>query len=360
MKIKKFKAETMQEAMKKIRSDLGQNAVILNSKVVYSGGFLGLFKKKMIEVLAGVDDEPLFPERSRAPENPQASSTAMEPILNEMKQIKNLVENLSVQSDVQYPELKNIDKQMETMGLLPSIRKDIIDSLLAIYLLKQKKVTNDELHFEWKNELMKKVANIPFQGVTFTKKYVNVIGPTGVGKTTTLAKLAAICKIRHKKKIGFLTTDTYRIAAIDQLKTYAEILNAPLEVCYNSDDFRKGKEKLADCDLVFIDTAGRNFLNEQYVKDLNEIIDFQDEMETFLVFSLTSKYEDMEKVYEHFSHLPIHQFIFTKHDETSTYGAMYNIVYKAKIGAGYLTDGQTVPDDIHELNHQTFIQYLLR
>lgn len=361
MKIKKFKAHTMQEAMKTIRSQLGQNAVILNSKVVYTGGFLGMFKKKMIEVVAGIDeeDEMISGSQKEKIEHQTGQQLEMSPVLNEIKKLKDLVQSMSVNSTVIHPDLKEIEQKIDSLGLLQPIKQDVIASILETYLIHQKKLTNEQLEFQLKQELKKRISDIPFHGITFSKKFVNVVGPTGVGKTTTLAKLAAICKINYKKKIGFLTTDTYRIAAIDQLKTYAEILNAPLEVCYNSFDFQEGKKKLNDCDIVFIDTAGRNFLEQQYVQDLSETIDFQDEMETFLVFSLTSKFEDMEKVYNQFSHLPIHQFIFTKHDETSSYGAMYNIVYKTKIGAGYMTDGQDVPDDIHKLDHETFIQYLM-
>lgn len=359
MKIKKYRAPTMQEAMKHIRHELGQDAVILNSKVVYSGGFLGLFKKKNIEVIAGVDEEL---ERPSPKETYRYSSNyEIQPIYKEMKQIKELIQDLRIDNESIYPkELKTYNEQLKKAEVALTIRREIMASLMETYYMNQKSMSNHQLQNALKNEISKKIFHIPFHGITFTKKYINVVGPTGVGKTTTLAKLAALVKLQHKKSIAFITTDTYRIAAIDQLKTYANILNVPVEVCYSGEDFIKAKEKLSSYDVVFIDTAGRNFLDEQYIRDLEEVINFNDEMETFLIFSLTSKYEDMKKIYAHFSRIPIHQFIFTKYDETSSHGAMLNMVLETNIGVGYITDGQNVPDDIHQMNKERFIDFLMR
>jgi flagellar biosynthesis protein FlhF len=177
------------------------------------------------------------------------------------------------------------------------------------------------------------------------KKYVNVIGPTGVGKTTTLAKIAADCILKHQKKVAFITTDTYRIAAIEQLKTYAQILNIPIEVCYSLKDFHAAAKKFASYDVVLIDTAGRNFRNKQYVDDLVNVLDFGMDLETYLVFALTSKQKDMEDIFRQFSTIKIDKFIFTKADETSVYGSMINLTDKFNIGVAYITTGQNVPDD---------------
>lgn len=160
------------------------------------------------------------------------------------------------------------------------------------------------------------------------------------------------------KKVGFITTDTYRIAAIDQLKTYAHILQAPLEVCYNADDFRAAKQRLADCDVVFIDTAGRNFRNPHYVAELQQTIEFDSETETFLVFAATGKYNDMKAIYDRFSVLPIDRLIVTKLDETDTYGAVVNFLLESRVGVAYLTNGQNVPDDMVEASADRFVHLL--
>ncbi|WML50512.1 hypothetical protein RCG23_04140 [Neobacillus sp. PS3-34] len=182
---------------------------------------------------------------------------------------------------------------------------------------------------------------------------------TGVGKTTTLAKIAADCVIKYKKKVAFITTDTYRIGAIEQLKTYAKILNVPLEVCYNIDDFKEASQKFEDYDIVLIDTAGRNFRNKQYVEDLQKIIDFNKDMETFLVLSLTAKQKDMEQIYRQFSIVNINKLIFTKADETSVYGPMINMIKDHQIGVSYVTNGQNVPDDMTSANPEVLINLLL-
>jgi flagellar biosynthesis protein FlhF len=192
-----------------------------------------------------------------------------------------------------------------------------------------------------------------FGPINFSKKYINVVGPTGVGKTTTLAKIAAQAVLKYGKKVAFITTDTYRIAAIDQLKTYAKILNVPLEVTYTIDDFVKAKERFSHFDLILIDTAGRNFRNKQYVEDLKSVIGFDEDLETILVLALTSKYSDMLDIFEQFSSIKINKLIFTKVDETSKYGTIVNLILKNKIGVAYLTNGQNVPDDIFEASPES-------
>ena len=193
----------------------------------------------------------------------------------------------------------------------------------------------------------------------FQKKYVNVVGPTGVGKTTTIAKLAAEMVLKHFKKVAFITTDTYRIAAIEQLKTYSSILNVPIEVAYNTEDFLKAIEKFAHYDTVFIDTAGRNFRNKEYVEDLQRFISFDDEMETYLVLSVTSKQRDMEEILRQFSLIPISCFIFTKIDETASFGAVYNMMSMFQMDTAYITNGQNVPDDIVKMTPDKIIETLL-
>ena len=143
---------------------------------------------------------------------------------------------------------------------------------------------------------------------------------------------------------------------MDQLKTYAKILNVPIEVCYNNADFKKAIETFQDYDYIFIDTAGRNFRNQVYVHELKKMIDFDEDMETFLVFSLTSKEIDMDEIYAQFSLIPIDKFIFTKLDETTLYGAMINQVLKYNKGIAYITNGQEVPDDIVEATPEFIIQ----
>ncbi|MBO0996863.1 flagellar biosynthesis protein FlhF [Bacillus sp. SD075] len=363
MKIKKYLAPSMNEAMKRIREELGSDAIILSSKAVYTGGFLGLFKKRNIEIIAAIDpvSQPIqnvtkqkskkLPSKleiARHAPGPDKGNRESTDLLKEIEGLKGMLSSLQIYSpDIKFPgKLQKIHEYLTDQEVEISLRSQIMDELLEKWFVFKQKATDEEVQV-WLEETMLAILEKVENGKPgLRKKYINIVGPTGVGKTTTLAKVAAETMLKHDKKVAFITTDTYRIAAIDQLKTYAKILNVPIEVAYNLEDFKRAAERFSHYDFVFIDTAGRNFRNPQYVKDLNEIIHFTDEMETYLVLSLTSKQKDMEDIYRQFATIPIKQVIFTKADETSTFGSVFNFIHTHKLGVAYITDGQNVPDDI--------------
>lgn len=374
MKIKKYIAASMPEAMKQVRAELGNNAVILQSKIVYTGGFLGMFKKRNIEVLAAIDpdlntsrppQEKPMPAPIPAPkllpkvernldlevmkELHKSPVPANEEIMKQLARMNQHIQKMSESGKLQMElpiQLQTVIDSLVRQDLEVDIQSRLTAKLLERWYLAGANSPVEEVYVWAEDFLYEEMKQYNFGELTLKKKFINVIGPTGVGKTTTLAKMAAEFMMKHKKKIGFITTDTYRIAAIDQLKTYATILNVPIEVCYNLEDFDKATKSLADCDIILVDTAGRNFRNQQYVQDLKEVVDYNSDMETLLVLSLTAKQTDMEEIYQQFSSIQIDQFIFTKLDETSTYGAMINLVVKYQKGVAYVTTGQNVPDDI--------------
>lgn len=375
----------MTEAMKQIRAELGNDAVILNSKIAHTGGFLGLFKKRTIEVIAAVDPKPKYQQMpmvkqkqiqsSKVKQSDGASKRVLEnmkvedpkssnEIIKELNELKLLLKNIPAgtgsSAAPSYPTtLQLMDKLLKEQEIEPAIQESILNSLLEKWYVEGANASIEQVYSWLEKEMINRISNISFGGLSFSKKYINVVGPTGVGKTTTLAKIAAECVITHKKKVAFITTDTYRIAAIDQLKTYAKILNVPLEVCYTIDDFKKAVQTFSDFDLVLIDTAGRNFRNKQYVDDLKKVIDFDHDMETYLVLSLTSKQRDMEDIFTQFSSIEIDKFIFTKADETSSYGAMYNMITKYNKGVAYMTNGQNVPDDMVAVNPNSIAKSII-
>lgn len=365
MKVKKYVAASMPEAMKQIRAELGNDAVILNSKVVYTGGFLGFFRKKNIEVIAAMDKvskpEPKIKEKQKnlpvksvVPKiigdkpAPHKQSKPVEEVINELNELKEMLKGISPANNegIAYPEpIQHVNNHLIRQGIEPFIREDLMVSLIQKWFKEGSQGTSSDVK-TWCQEFMnERISHYTYGELSFSKKYVNVVGPTGVGKTTTLAKIAADSILKFNKKVALITTDTYRIAAIEQLRTYAKILSIPLEVCYNLEDFQKACEEYKDYDVVLIDTAGRNFRNQYYVEELKQIINYDDEMETYLVLSLTAKQQDMEEIYKQFSGIEIKQFIFTKIDETGTYGSIYNLVDKYKKGVAYFTNGQNVPDD---------------
>ena len=236
-----------------------------------------------------------------------------------------------------------IDQKLKDQGLDDAIRDECLKGLLTKGAVKEDHIEK-ELEQLLTDMLPAKTSDEPM----ISSKYIVLFGSTGAGKTTTIAKLAAKTAIQQQKKIAFITTDTYRIAAIEQQKTYAELLNAPLKVCYSREDFVKAQETFKEYDHIFIDTAGRNFKEEAYIKELTDIIPFDESIQSFLVMSATSKYQDMKAMVKRFEQVPINQFIFTKVDETDTMGTIFQIIADSQIKLGFLTNGQNVPEDILE------------
>ncbi len=175
---------------------------------------------------------------------------------------------------------------------------------------------------------------------------IALIGPTGVGKTTTLAKLAATFKLRHKKKVAMLTIDTYRIAAVDQLKTYAEIIQVPVHVAMTPGELREKLALCRGCDVVLIDTAGRSQRDEIKLKQLNEFLDVANPHQVHLVLSGTSSQGVLMEAANRFSSVRTDRVIFTKLDEAVNFGVLLNVVRKVNKQLSYVTTGQEVPHQI--------------
>lgn len=365
MKTKKYTANTMVDALKKVRSDLGEDAIILSSNLVRSNGILGLFRKKSVEVVAGYEqlstDQTHHRVLEAGPKKP-AQLIASTDVDKEISSIKKMLQQLQQTSEyAQLPnELKPMLLHLEKQGLHHPFVVQLGNELHKQLKDDKKDVSPETLLALVREMLLMEMTDLPFGGISMKRKYINVVGPTGVGKTTTIAKIAARAVLEKKKKVGFITTDTYRIAAIEQLRTYANLLQAPVEVVYNREDLQLAIEKLADRDLIFIDTAGRNYKEEKYVADLSSLLDFSLEIESYLVLSMTSKEEDMRKVIEQFQVIPIEKFIFTKIDETETIGSMFHLMRDYQIGAAYFTDGQEVPEDLVEATANFVISRLLK
>ena len=363
MKMKKYTAPSISEAMKLVRAELGEDAVIINSKVIVTKKLFGLIKHKNFEVLAGVDQvetrqtSPRLPDlqtnTNQYQEVPEQlrlhiDETLSKELKNEIADLKLMMKSMqkhTIQSELPENFLPYIDF-LKRQELSEELITAISDELFVHQKQKDTPLTREAMKEITKDVLRKLLADLPMGGLSYEKKYINVFGPTGVGKTTTIAKMAARAVLEKKKKIGFITTDTYRIAAIEQLKTYANLLQAPVEIVYNANDYKKAIESFAHLDLVFIDTAGRNYKEAKYVDDLMQMINFDEEVESYLVLALTAKESDMEAIIQQFSEIPIGKYIFTKIDETNSIGTMYNLMIKYNKGLAYYTNGQEVPEDI--------------
>lgn len=373
MKMKKYTAPSIAEAMKLVRADLGEDAVIINSKVVVTKKMFGLIKQKNFEVLAGVDQVELKTSSSSLPDLPVQMSELKGHVLplqekgddsitnelkNEIADLKTMLQSMhrhTVHSDLPEHIVPLIDflKRQELSGELITA---ISDELFVHQKHSDQPLTREQMKEIAKNTLRNHLMELPMGGLSYERKYINVLGPTGVGKTTTIAKMAARSVLEKKKKIGFITTDTYRIAAIEQLKTYANLLQAPVEIVYNDNDYKTAIEKFAHLDLVFIDTAGRNYKEAKYVDELKKMINFDEEVESYLVLALTAKERDMDTITQQFDGINIGKFIFTKIDETNSIGTMFNLMIKYNKGLAYYTNGQEVPEDMEEANLEKVLE----
>ncbi|WP_025850736.1 flagellar biosynthesis protein FlhF [Paenibacillus ehimensis] len=426
MRVKRYVVDSMPDALQKIRTDLGKDAVIINTKEIRSGGFLGMFSKKKIEVIAATDSaagsgqpasgksatatlaKPAAPaanalvgstaaaaaygmqrDREREaqpalsfpdvpdvlPASPplQAVPAGAPPVsasgrvredtlLEEIKQMKEMMKKLSSQ---RMPEADRdpVLTELERRLLDQEIDSQIVQELLARVSEEAEAedvpVTEEFAIRSLRMQLHTLLQPQGGKAIAFDTRIAHFVGPTGVGKTTTIAKLAAEQVLKHRRKVGFITSDTYRIAAVEQLKTYATILNVPLEVVFSPLDLNKAFESLKDCDLIFMDTAGRNFRNEMYVSELNALLQSGGKSETFLVLSLTTKYKDMKAITYNFSKFKLDKVLFTKKDETDSYGAVVNLIRDFGLQTSYIANGQSVPDDIEELNERQLIDWIL-
>jgi len=196
-------------------------------------------------------------------------------------------------------------------------------------------------------------------GLDTNKKTVILIGPTGVGKTTTLAKIAAQYHFYQSKSVGIITIDAYRIAAIEQLKTYAQIMSIPFKVALTPEELKLAIRSYENRDLILIDTPGHSQFNKKALDNLEEFLVVAQPADIHLLIALTMKEEDAYFTLDNFAPEYVHQIIFTKLDETSSFGSILNMSNKAKMPISYLTIGQNVPDDIKTANFDFMIDLLL-
>jgi flagellar biosynthesis protein FlhF len=268
-------------------------------------------------------------------------------LLNEIQDLKQMMTKLSKQGTAaeMLPEpLVKFQERMAEQEIWP----EVWESWLAPI---QRSLSDGELHEPDAAEALRSEVTTFLndriqEGILPDTRIVYVAGPTGVGKTTTIAKLAAEQMFKKQRKVGFITSDTYRISAVEQLRTYASILNVPLEVVQSPGDTQRAISRLEHCDLIFMDTAGRNYRNELLVSELQSLLAPVENSETFLVMSMTGKSADMVQITEHFSKYGLDKVIFTKMDETGTCGPLFNLLHRFPLKLAYVANGQNVPDDL--------------
>ncbi|HWI54174.1 MAG TPA: flagellar biosynthesis protein FlhF [Desulfobacteria bacterium] len=386
MRVKRYVAETLQDAMLKVKVDMGKDAVILHTRKFREGGFFGFFGKQMFEVTAAIEDAPAQVSqkapRQEKPVNknldtPPAKSTVnndssiQESIVGtdsmiaaasdtqtdlheEIQEMKSLLSEMINQMDVE-EEVKALPKGFQKYHQM--LMENEVDEKLAKKILreilkklpKEETADNDAIRACLEQQilkLLKKPKPLYFKRQGLKQQAVALVGPTGVGKTTTIAKLAATFAIVDKKNVALITADTYRVAAVEQLKTYGEIIGIPVDVVFTPQELQEAIARHTDKDLILIDTAGRSHKNTEQMVELKSLLEVAEPSEIFLVLSASTRYKDMIEIVNRYSDIAINRLIFTKLDETSSYGAILNVISKTQKYLSYITVGQNVPDDI--------------
>ncbi|NFA60021.1 flagellar biosynthesis protein FlhF [Clostridium sporogenes] len=402
MKIKKYVVNDMNEAMTKIRYELGADAIIISQRKVRRGGFLGLFSKKSLEVTAAIDNyskgkkhnynteykvnnennieiiKKMIEERnnnakfnSNINSDTNVSDRYKEIVIskNDKFENKSIKEKDTTETKALMDEIRGLKTIVENMGKNQKSNKDEDSSLMKFLkdmdleeeLIENiiKKVRNLEDNID-EGEKIKRVIedNIEIK-LNSVGKITVLVGPTGVGKTTTIAKLAGKLALIDKKKVGLITIDTYRIGAVEQLKTYADIMNIPFKVVFSIKDMEKAITDLQYCDVILVDTTGRSSKNMMQISELRAFIEKIKEKSVHLVISASTKNKDIETIIKGYNVLEYENIIITKLDETSTYGSILTILDEAKKPISFITTGQDVPDDIKEGNEEEIAKIIL-
>ncbi len=409
MIIKKFVAKTEKEAIENAKKELGEGVVVMNVKTVKSKGFLAFLKPHMVEVTVALEEEsekytaavsainnviassqnkaaePVNPAPAPVPAQAPVQAAVPEPAAR--KESSAIEEKLDSLQSLLEQQLQKPEEDKEEKAGKTEERKEETETDKFMHLLHDTMLDN-EVDEKYAQEIISEIEqinkpNIPFDYAlanTYQKmilkfgkpsaiepaangiKMVFFIGPTGVGKTTTIAKIASKFRVDEKKKVALLTADTYRIAAAEQLRTYANILEVPFRVIYTVEEINKAIEDFKDYDYILIDTAGHSHQNATQKDNMSNFIHSVDdkvEKEVHLVLSATTKYRDLISIADSYKEMADYKLIFTKLDETTTLGNLLNLRLYTGASLSYVTHGQNVPDDIEDFNPQKTVKRLL-
>ncbi len=410
MIIKKFLANTEKEAIEMAKQELGSNAVVMNIKKVRPRGLAKLFVRSKVEVTAALEEEVSYAETGKTAGSAKESADTIpavqfpmppmpdkeedeQSIQDKLKKLEMLLEqqmntgygnrDIPVYPDAPEPS----EEPVKTVNVPPEEQED--ERTVTCKELIRKQLIQNEVEEEIAGQVMDEINRslplnasldqilasvyqklILMMGQTYPveevkkdarTKFIFFLGSTGVGKTTTIAKIASRLKLGKEADIALITADTYRIAAVEQLKTYANILSVPLKVIYNPTELAEIVEDMQEYEYCLVDTAGRSHKNKEQIEDIRTLIEQVPigDRQVFLVLNAGTKYSDLLEIAEVYAGLTDYSVIFTKLDETSSAGAMLNIHVKTKCPLSYVTTGQNVPDDISEVNPQKVAKQLL-
>jgi len=346
VKLKKILATNMAEAMIKAKNELGDDAVILQTRRVKRGGFLGIGAKAYVEITVMQEDAEKAPKtyKSAQPlvrESISQLKAEMEDIRHTLKSVNDKL--LSLHTSGRFPEpFGSIHSRLIEAGVYQSEAASIVE-----------KVTQNMTPLEARDKMrLSKALKTNFDDMVKTERIdfntlqkAILIGPTGVGKTTTLAKIAAMMKMKEKIPLTIVTLDTYRIAAAQQLKTYADIMHIPFKIVYTPQEAEEISSSIKDR-FIIVDTAGRSQKNELKITETFSYVHSIKPNLIFLVIDATKKRSDVEDVIENFSLVKPTHVILTKLDETSSLVGIMEALKNSGLPLSFVTNGQNVPEDI--------------
>ncbi len=406
MIIKKYQGKTESEAMENAKKELGEGIVLMNVKTVKPKGFSKLIKKSYVEITVAKEEEKELIVRKNTSvqtvsnEKTQADSVTIsdegkaKSVTKEERILEEKLDSLHslLEQQIQRREdVKTADERKETTTVNKDIKEDKKvedDKTLAILSLIRDTLIENEVDGKYADSILDEVdkmlkPNMPMEHILshvyqrmilrFGKpeciepakqgpKIVFFVGTTGVGKTTTIAKIASKFVVEEKKKVALLTADTYRIAATEQLRTYANILEVPFRVVYMAEEIAEAIADFESYDYILVDTAGHSQNNDKQRDDMADFVKCTEgkaEREVYLVVSATTKYKDLLNIADKYKKLFDYKMIFTKLDETSAYGNLLNVKIYTGAPMSYITCGQNVPDDIETFNAQSTVKKLL-
>ena len=378
MLVKRYHAKDMQQAMDTVIRELGSDAVILNSRKIRKKGLKNLFRKPILEVMVAYDPADM-PAAKKLNATNNADNTdkgaKAKPVAPGNEQFERLdrridsidsmltdfIEKFSfVKREItyDYPEdlqailIKMIDNQ---------VREELAHSLAKQteqILRKQTDSNAAEIMEHLIHEQLGRPE--PILHKKFTQKVILVLGPTGVGKTTTIVKLAADFSVKQNKKIGIINTDTYRVGAQEQLQTYADILGVPLQLIYWADELETVLENMSDRDIIFVDTAGKRPGDEQHKDDVLKMVQILKPEDTLLCLSASTGFAAIKEIVDTYGFVDNYRLLITKLDETKYRGSLLNISWYSQKPLAYVTTGQTVPDDIEIVNVDLIAKQILQ
>jgi len=248
-------------------------------------------------------------------------------------------------------------RELERQGIEPDLQGKIIETVNTLPMGQGEETLKGRLG-EAFGRLIRFAGNLRMK--KNAPRIIALVGPTGVGKTTTTAKLAAMYALNRGNKVALITMDIFRVGAVEQLKTYTKIMGIPLEVASTPKELERAVERHSDCDLILIDTAGRSHKDSDKLEEMKGFLETTIQSDIYLCLSATTKDRELEVILNRFSIFPISKVVFTKLDECESVGCIVNLLLKANLQIAYFTTGQRVPEDIEVATSEKLAELILK